>query len=186
MDLPRYFRIRHLRLFGAPVLVHWSVFIVVGICSLMAFEAPISAMIALLSYFGMILLHECGHAIVARHYGCRVHEIRLSILHGECVHSAPYEQFDDIAISWGGVIVQLLVAIPILSLTLVPSLDKLTELGPVIAILGYYSVIVSLFNLTPVHPLDGYKAWRIFPVLWRRLRADRTKKPKAKKLRVIK
>jgi Zn-dependent protease len=186
MERSNYFRIKRLRLFGVPIVLHWSVFLVVGICFLMAFEAPISALSAVLSYFGLILLHECGHAIVARHYGCRIHEIRLSIIHGVCVHTAPYEEFDDAVIAWGGVIAQLIVAIPILFLALVPNTDKVPGLDPVIAILGYYSAIVAIFNLTPAHPLDGHKAWRILPLLWKRYRRRSAPKPKAKKLRVVK
>ena len=50
-------------------------------------------------------------------------------------------------------------------------------LGPVIGFLGYINLVVALFNLTPVAPLDGAQAWALVPILW----SERARKPKARR-----
>ena len=46
-------------------------------------------------------------------------------------------------------------------------------LGPVVLILGYYSLIAAVFNLLPLEGLDGLLTWRIIPLLRTRLDARR-------------
>jgi Zn-dependent protease len=50
-------------------------------------------------------------------------------------------------------------------------------LNVAIGILGPYSVLIAIFNLIPVRPLDGAKAWHLIPELIKRAR-NRREKPK--------
>src|SRR6476620_10886514 len=57
---------RRLRAFRAPIYIHWSVFAIAGVLAIGSRGDPVYAVIAILSYFAIILIHECGHAWVAR------------------------------------------------------------------------------------------------------------------------
>src|SRR4029077_12330948 len=85
---------------------------------------------------------------------------------------APITEWERCVISWGGVAAQLLIAIP---LCLLDALwhRPLGPLAPVVLILGYWSLVVAIFNLIPSRGLDGQVAWRIIPLLRKQLSARR-------------
>jgi Zn-dependent protease len=156
--------LKRLRLFGAPIYIHWSVFAVVLALVAISFESPIYALVTILSYLGIIVMHECGHAFVARTRGYDVHSMRIGFLHGRCEYEAPEYEWDEVAIAWGGVVAQLLVAVPVLVLAQMSGRD-LGYLGPAIVILGYLNLMIALLNLAPAAGLDGEIAWRVIPLL---------------------
>jgi Zn-dependent protease len=73
-------------------------------------------------------------------------------------------------VAWGGVLAQLILAVPILLMVVVLNDTDFGYLNPVIVILGYLNLIIALINLTPSEPFDGAVAWRIFALM----RAERT------------
>jgi membrane-associated protease RseP (regulator of RpoE activity) len=134
------------------------------------------------SYFGIILLHESGHAFFARKYGFTVTKIQLGFIHGKCEYEVPYDEFyelSDIVISWGGVIAQLIVAIPLIAIAQLSDIEHIYGMGPIVAFLGYISFMVAIVNLAPSEGLDGAIAWKIVPyILQNRSKAERNiKKP---------
>ncbi len=126
---------------------------------------PVHAVVAILSYFAIIVIHESGHAWVARRRHYQVNCIRIAAYHGRCEVEAPDYEWDDVAIAWGGVLAQLAVAIPMIVIQLaVPR--RLPEAASVAtAMLGQLSVLIALMNLLPVRGLDGEKAWRVIPLV---------------------
>jgi stage IV sporulation protein FB len=68
--------------FRAPVFVHWSVFAVVGLMSLVAVSSPLYAVLFIASYLGIIVVHEWGHAFVAHRLGYEIDSIGITALHG--------------------------------------------------------------------------------------------------------
>lgn len=160
-----YIPVKFLKIFGAPVSVHWSALAVMGFLFVVSIKSPLYAVVTICSYFGIILLHEAGHAYFARRMGYRVRNIQLGLIHGTCTFDAPYELREECIIAWGGVVAQLIVAIPLIVLSLTtPLLDQLPLTGPIVAYLGFLSVIFAMFNLMPVMDLDGVKAWQLVPV----------------------
>ncbi len=59
--------IRHVKVYA-----HWSVLAIGGLFLVGALERPLELLVALFSYYGVILLHECGHMVAAQRKGCRV------------------------------------------------------------------------------------------------------------------
>ena len=51
------------------VFTHWSVLLIGAIILMGALEEPVLAVTVLVSYYGVILIHECGHMIAAQHQG---------------------------------------------------------------------------------------------------------------------
>lgn len=124
------------------------------------------ASLSALAFFGCILLHELGHAVVARSRGMPIRGITLFLFGGVAElgdepTSAPTE---------------LLMAItgPAVSLVLAILLGSLAWLGyhqggppQVVIVLGYLAainVLVMTFNLIPAFPLDGGRVLRA--ILW--------------------
>lgn len=182
-----YVPAKRLSICGAPVLLHWSVLVVIGGCLATALSDPVVAVVAAGSYFGVILVHEYGHAWVARKLGYDVYSVKLSVIHGECAYESGYESARDAAlIAWGGPMAQFAVAIPIWLLSLVPAVDESDVFGPFMAFFGYVGPLVAMVNLAPSPRLDGSKAWALIPMLWRDAKRPRKKRRVRSGLKVVK
>lgn len=157
----RYFRLGSLRVFGAPVYFHWTVLAVSAVLLAYSIKAPFTALAALCSYFGIILLHETGHAYFARRAGARTEAIYLALFHGLCVHEEPARERDIYVIAWGGALAQLAVALPLILLANITPAARWPIIGEVVLYLGYVSLLVAVINLIPAPGLDGERAWRL-------------------------
>jgi hypothetical protein len=91
-----WFRLRRVRILGAPVYLHWSVFVVVLLLALVSLRSPVYAAISITSYLAVIVIHEVGHAWVAHRVGCGVYAVRIGFVHGRCEYYAPHSEFDDV------------------------------------------------------------------------------------------
>lgn len=94
--------------------LHWSALLVMGGLLGISFNSPILALISICSYFGIILLHETGHAFVANKLGYDVRGVYLGFMHGKCECAHPYNQKHISLIAWGGVAAQFVVALPLI------------------------------------------------------------------------
>ena len=59
------------------VYAHWSVLVIGTLILLSAIEWPVETIAAWSAYFGVILIHECGHMIAAQRKRCEVRSARL-------------------------------------------------------------------------------------------------------------
>lgn len=168
-----YLRIPYVKIFGARLHIHWSAFVVGGALFAFSIKDPVLALITISSYFGLILLHETGHAAVVRCLGYKPFDIQLSAIHGTCSYSSPYSLYEDALIAWGGVGAQLLVAVPLIIVAQAEWSSHVYGLGPVLAFLGYFNAMMVPFNLAPHPLLDGGKAWSLFPLLWKARRKNK-------------
>jgi Zn-dependent protease len=176
--MQKYTLVNFMRIYGAPVYLHWSALLVVALIIVQSVNNPILAIISAASYFGIILVHETGHAFFVRRLGYQVHGIYLGFIHGLCEYELPYNMKHQAIIAWGGVIAQLVIAIPLIIAAQVFEINNIPGLGPVVAFMGYISVMVAIVNLAPGHPFDGATAWKLIPILIK----ERTKvKSKTKK-----
>lgn len=128
-----------------------------------------------LSIFGLVLLHELGHSMMAREYGLRVRDITLvpfgGIAHIEQMPSRPRAEA---MISLAGPLVNLAIVFLLLPILLVTglingdsSIQDFARFGLTDASLtGYlfYLILASLtlgiFNLLPAFPMDGGRILR--------------------------
>jgi hypothetical protein len=149
------------RIRGAPVRVHWS--------------APLGAIAFTglsfnpwhwVGFFLLVVLHELGHAAIVWRFGYEVVAVRVHAFGGDCQWAGDPTRAEDAAVAWGGVLVQgvLWVAATILLLVFGP------PASPVLAALAVTftstNARVILFNLLPIPPLDGHRAWPLLPMLW--------------------
>lgn len=153
---------------GVKVFLHWSVLLIGVIILLGALEETLLALVVLASYYGVILIHECGHMVAAQRKGCAVSSIELYPIWGITCFRVPYSRFDHCVIAWGGVMAQALVGVPLVAWVAVFGYTRFQPLNAILAILGCFNLSVAVFNLLPIRPLDGAIAWALLPALFKR------------------
>lgn len=156
---------------GVPVLLHWTVFIGLFWFYYKTGSMPATA-ISFATFFFLLVAHEFGHAAVAQWRKVAVDEIELFFIHGLCRHDEPYYERDDVLIAWGGVAAQfvvMVIAIGANKLLATVSPPAYQAASPLFRVLIETNLMIMIFNLIPVAPLDGAKAWRIVPMLLKRM-----------------
>jgi Zn-dependent protease len=159
-------------LFGAPVSVHAAAFFMAFIPWGFGARAWTELVVGTIAVMVLLIAHEVGHAIVVRLVRLRVRRIRVLFWHGLCEYETPWRREQAIAIAWGGVAAQLVVFM--LAVALREGLRAAQVAVPnwlafAIVMLSGYNLIVLIFNLLPVRPLDGATAWQGIPMLFRRV-----------------
>ncbi len=126
----------------------------------------VMALLAALAFFGCIVLHELGHAIVGRAHAMRIRGITLFLFGGVAeIEEEPPSAKAEFLMAIAGPVVSLLLAI---------GLGYLAWFGfhrawspEVVVVLSYLSLInalVLVFNMIPAFPLDGGRVLR--SILW--------------------
>lgn len=164
-----------MRIKGVRVYAHWSVLLIGAVILGGALERPAETLAMWTGYFSVILIHECGHMIAAQWKGYAVTAIELYPIHGLVRFQQPWSRYDDALIAWGGVTAQAVVALPLVAWVAMFGFTPSTAANVAIGVLGYYSLVVAAFNLLPIPPLDGAKAWFLIPELIKRARTRRSK-----------
>jgi Zn-dependent protease len=152
---------------GVKVFVHWSVLLIGALILLGALEEPLLAFTVLAAYYGVILLHECGHMFAAQRKGCAVLSIELYPIWGITRFTQPYSRFDHCVIAWGGVVAQAIVGVPLVVCVETLGYTRFPPVNAVLAIAGFFSLSIAVFNLIPIPPLDGAIAWKLLPALFK-------------------
>lgn len=185
--MKKYTLIKGFKIYGASLYLHWSAALVIAAVLALSFKDPFLGLISVASYFAVILIHEVGHAYIAHRLGYQVFGIYLGFIHGLCEHQAPYSLKHEAMIAWGGVVAQLIVAVPIIIAAKLFNINQIPGLGPVVGFLGYLSVMMVPMNLAPSRLFDGEMAWKLIPILINEKNKNKPKsKTKKNHLKIIK
>jgi Zn-dependent protease len=168
--------VRLTRIAGVTVYMHWSVIAVTMVLLLNAIRDAAVTVFLLFAYLAVLLLHEAGHALAAQRLGYRVWSIEMYPFHGLTRYEAPASHYHACVVAWGGVLAQLMVALPLIYWSATFGFTRVGVFNALIAIFGYLSAVIAVLNLLPVGRLDGATAWQIVPYLWRRY-VKRTPRP---------
>ena len=142
--------------------------------------AYLTTVVTVLLFFGSLIVHELGHAVVARRQGIEVKRIELFMFGGLTQMSRDSETpAEELKIAGAGPAGTLIVVLVCLGLDLAivgPSrlwhavrLDDAIHITPVLLALSWLllmNVLILAFNLVPAFPLDGGRIARAF--VWRR------------------
>lgn len=188
MNTRGYIRIGSI--FGASINIHLIVFLAAAALLYFSVSNLVAGIVLIFSYLGILFFHEVGHAYLANKYGYLVESIQISLFHGTCNYSF-YEHLsestDHYFIAWGGVLAQLIIAIPIIVFVYLSGIKDFGVLGPAVVFLGYINFMIALVNLAPAPMLDGHMAWRAVPLLFKKNGTKKkSSKPKKGKLRIVK
>jgi Zn-dependent protease len=165
------------RLFGIPVFLHWTWFIVAMIefqNRKGMYSNPIWNALEYMTLFGIVLMHEFGHSLACKSVGGKVMEITLWPL-GGVARVAPPQR--------AGAYLWSIAAGPLVNVILVPITVLLylfleSRLGPTSDVLRFAFTIavinvgLLIFNVLPIFPLDGGQILR--GVLWLMIGAGRS------------
>jgi Zn-dependent protease len=163
--------IRLFRVAGIEVFLHWSWFLV-AIYEVQVwrsvFSSPIWAVLLYLGLFVLVTMHEFGHALACRQVGGRAERIILWPLGGIAFVSPPPR---------AGAMLWSIAAGPMVNLLLLPILTYVqhaagragwvnTNVDAYLVLLWLWRInlMLLLFNLLPIYPLDGGQIVRA--LLW--------------------
>lgn len=131
----------------------------------------------ILALFLMIVLHELGHALVARKFGIRTADITLLPIGGIArLERIPERPSEELLVALAGPLVNLALAAALAVGHAAAGLRVLpngTEM-PFVTSLLYANAALAAFNLLPAFPMDGGRVLRAFlAIRGDRLRATR-------------
>lgn len=116
--------------------------------------------------FAVIVMHELGHALVARRYGIETHDIMLLPVGGVAsLERMPEKPSQELAVALVGPAINFvfagLVWIGLVATGHSTSVANATSLtGAVVAQLFWINIGLAVFNLIPAFPMDGGRALR--------------------------
>jgi Zn-dependent protease len=159
---------RLFRVAGITVFLHWSWFVVAIIefqQRAQRYTSPLWNALEYLALFGLVLLHEFGHALACRQVGGAAERILLWPLGGVAFVNPPQRP---------GATLWSIAAGPLVNVVLMPVFLLLgwglraLGVGPnalaLLHDLAVINLILLLFNLLPIYPLDGGQILR--SLLW--------------------
>jgi Zn-dependent protease/CBS domain-containing protein len=160
---------RGLRVAGIDVRVHWTfLLLLVWIFSGHVIEGHSFGVAAegvafALAIFMCVVLHELGHALMARRFGVRTRDITLYPIGGVArLERIPERPVEELWIAVAGPLVNFAIAAilwPLLDQA--PGPDVLADVGGSLgAKLVYVNMSLGVFNLVPAFPMDGGRVLR--------------------------
>jgi Zn-dependent protease len=165
------------RLAGIPIGINWTWAIIFAFFGwslasqvfpstnpgLSAGTYAVMALVAELVFFGSLLLHELGHAVVARREGMTIDGITLWLFGGVARFRGNFPSAGaEFRIAVAGPAVTAVLAAVFIAFAVLTHLGSAVD--GVAAWLGYINALLLGFNLLPALPLDGGRVLR--SVLW--------------------
>lgn len=162
---------------GIPVKLHWSfillmLFVVyLGKSTHASWSEILILELFVIILFFCVILHEFGHALMAKHYGIKTRDIILSPIGGIArLEKMPKQPQKEIWIAFSGPAVNILIAAISLIILLFMGADlqwsmrmDLTEMDrpdTFIKNILLINILLFFFNLIPAFPMDGGRILR--------------------------
>ena len=156
------------RVFGFPVYVGWTALLVLGF---LLFSRGLSSpadigegILFAVALFGSILVHELGHAVVGRRLGLAPTRILLHGFGGLCEFARSPKAREGVYATAAGPLAGLALGAVAFGVQVATRGQVPFYVTSWLSTIVWINVFWSLFNLLPMHPLDGGV------VLWHALR----------------
>ncbi|HVV87723.1 MAG TPA: site-2 protease family protein [Kofleriaceae bacterium] len=156
---------------GVPIRVHVTLLLLLAWIAMSYWlvggpTATAVGALMLVTVFAIIVVHELGHALMARHFGVRTRQILLLPIGGiSSIERVPEQPLQELAVALVGPAINLVLA-ALLAVGLAAagaSNDPALATTPGVAFaasLVWINVALAVFNLLPAFPLDGGRALR--------------------------
>ena len=160
------------RIAGIDVFVHFTFVILLAWIGVSHYRAhnsvteAISGLVFICTLFGIVVLHELGHALAARRFGIATRDITLLPIGGVArLERMPDDPLQELIVAIAGPAVNVVLAaglfvVLVLGHGLAP-LDRVMQVGgDMLAQLFWVNVMLVVFNLLPAFPMDGGRVLR--------------------------
>jgi len=155
---------------GIGVYLHWSFWLLPAwiLLSGGGLAGAVGSVLFVFAIFGCVVLHELGHALMARHYGIGTRDITLYPIGGVAsLERMPRRPSQELAIALAGPAVNVVIAGMLFTVLLVAGIGAQTPTFSLIGgsfLLNLLAVNVALvvFNMLPAFPMDGGRVLRAF------------------------
>jgi len=157
---------------GIGLFVHWTFLVMLaGIFGFYVYQG-LTIMVALmgvgliLAVFGCVVLHELGHAFMAKHYGIPTLDITMYPVGGVArLQRMPREPMQEFMIAVAGPAVNLGIAgvLYVVNLAMgspTSMAEAMTPQGNLLTMLMWVNLALVVFNLLPAFPMDGGRVLR--------------------------
>ncbi len=154
---------------GIPIRIHFTFLLLLlwfGFAATARGESAPRAVLVLVLLFACVVLHELGHAAMARRFGVRTREIVLYPIGGIAKLENIPGGMAELLIALAGPAVNLFIAILLVAamalLGMGPAVDfgLLLPPGPILPKLLAANLALIAFNLIPAFPMDGGRVLR--------------------------
>jgi Zn-dependent protease len=165
------------RYFGIPIDIHWTfwlllVYVFYG--SVTDDKTPTEALVSVLfviSLFGCVVLHELGHALMARRFGVKTRDITLYPIGGVArLERIPERPIEELLVAIAGPLVNVAIAGALFlgGVRLPENAGQPTALtrADFLSSLLLVNCVLVVFNLLPAFPMDGGRVLRAFLALF--------------------
>lgn len=130
-----------------------SVYLILGV---------VSALLLALSIF----LHELGHAVMGQYLNLGIERIHLFAFGGMALlRKRPLEPTHELVVALGGPLISLAIAAVLWGVGSLLENTQIEYVREVTILLTYSNILLGVFNLFPIFPLDGGRALRA--ILWK-------------------
>jgi len=160
------------RFAGIDVFVHLTFFLLVAWVALMHWQqgrsvsAALVGVMFIVAIFVCVVLHEYGHALMARRYGIPTRDIILLPIGGVArLERMPDRPVQELWVALAGPAVNVVIAAALyLGLTFTAAWEPLQSLtvttGPFLERLMAVNIFMVVFNMIPAFPMDGGRVLR--------------------------
>ncbi|MBO7482259.1 MAG: M50 family metallopeptidase [Kiritimatiellae bacterium] len=150
-------RLRLGELFGIPVFLDWStIFLALMFLQVGDLIVALGMAVVLLA---SIVLHELGHSLTARCFGCETRDITLSVIGGcASLERMPRKSWQEFLVAAAGPAVSFVLGVLFFVLSVFMPEDGRMEF--ILFCGGHMNVALGLFNLLPGFPMDGGRIFR--------------------------
>ena len=157
---------------GIDVNLHLTFLLLVGWVALLHWQrgqsmgAALVGVLFIIAIFMCVVLHEFGHALMARRYGIATRDIILLPIGGLArLEKMPTQPIQELWVALAGPAVNVMIAAALFVwLQLTASWEPLQSLtvttGPMLERLMAVNVFMVAFNMTPAFPMDGGRVLR--------------------------
>ncbi len=160
------------RIAGINVYAHVTFLILVAWIAIGAYvtrgpHAAVRATAFILLLFGIVVLHELGHALTARRFGVRTRDIILLPIGGVArLERIPRRPIQEFWVAIAGPMVNIVLAGALYAILRFQGVEPLQGSGggflqqSLLVQLFWVNIFLALFNLLPAFPMDGGRVLR--------------------------
>ncbi len=150
----------HVTFLALLAWIAWSAYATTG-----TLAGAVDGVVLILLVFAIVVMHEFGHALMARRFGIKTRDITLLPIGGVAsLERMPERPRDELLVAIAGPAVNVVLAVVLAGFALALGLDLVPESAaepmPMLVRLVWVNVMLAVFNLLPAFPMDGGRALR--------------------------